>query len=172
MAKFREIPRYTRDGHYRVDIPLDYLPRQIERYETQYGLDMCPDFQRGRVWDRARQVAYVEHFLKGGQGSSEIRFNCPGWMGNREETSMVLVDGLQRLTALLGFLKNYISAFGFYRSEFEDRIPNDLSLSFRVNDLRTRADVLRWYIEINAGGVAHTDEEINRVRDLLAKEEG
>lgn len=44
-------------------------------------------------------------------------------------------------------------------------------LKFNVNDLQTRTEVLRWYIEMNSGGVVHSDEEIERVKELLRQEE-
>ena len=39
-----------------------------------------------------------------------------------------------------------------------------------INELLTRKAVIRWYLEINAGGTPHIREEIDRVRDLLKKE--
>jgi len=36
---------------------------------------------------------------------------------------------------------------------------------------KTRAEVLTWYLQINAGGVVHSDEEIERVKELLKEEE-
>lgn len=39
-----------------------------------------------------------------------------------------------------------------------------------VNELRTRAEVLRWYLQLNSGGVVHTEEELARVRALLEAE--
>jgi len=44
-------------------------------------------------------------------------------------------------------------------------------LKFNVNDLQTRGEVLQWYIEMNSGGVVHSDEEIKRVKKLLEQEE-
>ncbi len=41
--------------------------------------------------------------------------------------------------------------------------------SFQVNDLLTREEVLQWYIDLNTGGTDHTDEEINRVKEMLKK---
>jgi hypothetical protein len=38
-----------------------------------------------------------------------------------------------------------------------------------VNDLKTEAEVLRWYLEINAGGTPHTEEELDKVRKMLKK---
>lgn len=85
---------------------------------------------------------------------------------------MVLVDGLQRLTAFIKFLNNEIPIFGTYYKDFEDRprMSNDM-LKFNVNDLQTRAEVLRWYIEMNSGGVVHSDKEIERVKEMLRQEE-
>ena len=86
---------------------------------------------------------------------------------------MQLVDGLQRLTACLRFLRGEISAFGHYLAEYEDlHALGGIRLSFRVNDLKTRAEVLRWYLEINTGGVVHTEEEIAKVEALLTAEVG
>lgn len=85
---------------------------------------------------------------------------------------MVLVDGLQRLTAFIRFLNNEIPIFGTYYKDFDDRprMSNGM-LKFNVNDLQTRAEVLRWYIEMNSGGVVHSEDEINRVKKLLEQEE-
>ena len=169
ISKFSEIEQYTSDGNYTVDIPVLYLDETLEHY-SKYNLELMPDFQRGHVWTEDKQVAFVEHFLKGGRGPEIIRFNCHGWMRNTTGNSMVLVDGLQRLTALLRFMNNEIPAFGTFYHDFTDRLPVKLSVKFIVNDLPTRADVLQWYINLNSGGVVHSQEEIDRVQDLLKME--
>jgi hypothetical protein len=40
-------------------------------------------------------------------------------------------------------------------------------MKINVNSLLTKADVLRWYIQFNAGGTPHTAEEIEKVKALL-----
>lgn len=172
MPRLSDVPPYTRDGHYETDVPLDMLDDFVVRWTDTHGWEMVPDFQRGHVWDEDRQTAFVEHLLRGGRGSNLIRLNCPHWQRNLRGT-LQTVDGLQRLTACLRFVRNEIPAFGHRLQEYED--PGQLArhcLRIQVNNLETRAEVLRWYIEINAGGVVHTDEEIERVRQLLADEEG
>ena len=166
MPHYNDIQKYTRDGHYRIDVSLDYLEHLIERYTDDYDAELNPDFQRGHVWDEGRQIAFVEHILRGGKGSNEIRFNCPDW-GSGARRKMVLVDGLQRVTACMRFLQNEIPAFGHLHSEWDGLARSDIGLVVRVNDLKTREEVLRWYLEINTGGVVHTDEEISKVRKLL-----
>lgn len=58
--------------------------------------------------------------------------------------------------------------FGYLYSEFEDE--TDIirhSLAVNINDLKTKREVLQWYIEMNAGGTPHSEEEIARVKKLL-----
>ena len=84
---------------------------------------------------------------------------------------VVLVDGLQRLTAVRMFVRGELKVFGSYAYEYADRwniIKH--SLLFSMNTLKTREEVLRWYIEMNSGGVVHKKSEINRVRAMLEKE--
>ena len=171
--KFNDIPQRTEDGHYATHVGWDYLEEHLDRWMNEHGsapLELEPDFQRGHVWDEARQVAFVEFVLSGGRGSEVIRFNCPGWMGNFRGP-FVLVDGFQRITAALRFLRNEIPAFGHYYQEYEDRLRmTRTNFVFQVNDLKTREDVLRWYLEINTGGIVHTPEEVARVQALLDAE--
>ncbi|GAA4391710.1 hypothetical protein [Hymenobacter koreensis] len=104
-----------------------------------------------------------------------IYFNKPSWrsQATTDYDDFVCVDGLQRLTALLRFLRGETQAFGQYYHEFEQdiqRARNSDSLRFNINNLQTKAQVLEWYLQMNAGGTPHTAEEIERVRLLLARE--
>ena len=78
----------------------------------------------------------------------------------------VCVDGLQRITAILRFLGNEFPAFGSYYREFEDRLSITNTVRVHVNDLKSKKEVLTWYIEMNAGGTPHSKEEIDRVTAL------
>ena len=166
--KFKDIPQLTSVGSYQININLNYLLFQLQSYEKE-GLQYDPDFQRGHVWTEQQQISFIEFLLRGGNTGRVIYFNHPGWLGNWEG-DFVVVDGLQRLTACKRFLNNEISAFGYYYYQYEDRISNDIDLLFNVNNLKTRKEVLQWYIEFNSGGTIHTEEEINRVKELLQKE--
>jgi hypothetical protein len=85
--------------------------------------------------------------------------------------NMVLVDGLQRITAVLMFLHNEIPAFGVYRKEWEGRLSmTGPDFIFVVNDLPTREKVLKWYLNMNSGGTVHTEAELDKVRELLREE--
>lgn len=171
--KFSEIPRFTRVGHYNVNIPWRYLEKTIKDDIDELNLQLNPDFQRGHVWTREQQIAYVEFILRGGSSARVIYFNCPNWHFKYvpdNESEFVCVDGLQRITAALAFLHDKIPAFGHYYSEYEDKLPFDVDFIFNVNDLKTKAEVLQWYLEMNTGGTPHDSKEIDRVKALLSAE--
>jgi len=161
---------------YNVDVSWDSLEHHLERYNEVHpaegigGLDLNPDFQRGHVWTEDKQIAYVEFILRGGKSSKDVYFNHPNWMGSFKG-EMVLVDGKQRIEAVRQFMSSKIKAFGHYCNEYDDQ-PNmlDASFSFHINNLKTRAEVLQWYLDLNTGGVVHTNEEIEKVKTLLRKE--
>jgi len=170
ITRFKDIPQYTQAAGYGVDVDWHYLEKHLANWaKYPAGIDLDPDFQREHVWTEEQQRAYVEHILRGGWASRNILFNCCNWNGGGDWGSITLVDGKQRLEAVRRFLRNDLAIFGgSKRSNFTDRL-NPLKASFRVcvNDLPTKADVLRWYLELNTGGTPHTDAEIARVRDLL-----
>lgn len=166
--KYSDIPQLTRPASYQVEIAWNYLEHHLIGLQEDFKNDfeLNPDFQRGHVWTEEQQIAYVEFKLRGGTGSDVIQCNCHGWMGNYDG-KFQLVDGKQRLNAALRFLRNEIPAFGKYRNEYEDRIPNRIRFKWTVNDLKTREEVLRWYLEMNSGGTPHTKEELEKVKKML-----
>lgn len=168
-----DIPQFTRDGQYRVNVSWRFMEDTLEQFREPDGLELDPDFQRGHVWTEEQQVRYVEFVLRGGRSGRTIYFNKSGWQrgGPGRGEPMVLVDGKQRLQAVRRFMRSEIRAFGSLLSEFNDR-PDMIrhGFEFVVNDLQTRAEVLQWYIDLNAGGVVHSDDEIDRVRALLEAE--
>lgn len=88
---------------------------------------------------------------------------------------MVLVDGKQRLEAVRKFLRNELPIFGGnFINDFNDprRLlrSSDAYFEIRVNNLKTRKEILTWYLQLNTGGVVHTEEEIAKVRRMLENE--
>lgn len=177
MLNHTNIPKLTCQPNYRTDVPLDHLVATIEHYVAM-GLDLNPDFQRGHVWAADQKVKWIEFLLKGGKSYSDIILNHPGWM-KHYKGPFVVVDGKQRLAATLEFLNDGFAVFaglhgkaeGWKASEFDQATCfRQVSFGFAVNNLQKREDVLRWYLELNEGAIAHTYEELVRVKKLLAAE--
>ena len=145
----------------------------IEEEQEEAGLELNPDFQRGHVWTEQQQIAFLEYFLRGGKAGLVLHFNCPSWRHNVPDgayNDYVCVDGLQRITAIQRFIRNELPVFGSYYREYEDSMKLRYTMKVNVNDLKTKAEVLQWYIGMNIGGTPHAEKEIERVKVLLAKE--
>jgi len=182
---YAEIPQFTSNGPYNVDVGWSHLEDTLQGFEEgSGGLDLDPDFQRAHVWTEQQQRRYVAYALRGGRSGRDIFFNDAYWSSRRNNPTaprgMVLVDGKQRLQAVRRWLRNEIPAdfgpglerFNRYAEGFQGQ-PNTIRVrfTFHVNDLPTREAVLQWYVDLNSAGVAHTDEEIARVRELLRIEQ-
>ncbi|MDD4588899.1 MAG: DUF262 domain-containing protein [Parabacteroides sp.] len=166
MLKFKLIPQFTKTPGYKVDVFMEDFENRLERDIKEHGLNLYPDFQRGHVWTEEQQIRYIEYILRGGESGRDFYFNHPGWFRDWKG-EYVCVDGLQRITAILRFLKNEIPVFGHYRNEYEDSLPFRINFHWHVNDLINKEDVLIWYLEMNEGGTPHTKEELDRVRSMI-----
>lgn len=166
---YKEIPKLTSVGGYEIHQSWRYLEDWITNHTNKgegiTSLDLEPDFQRGHVWKKSQQVAYVEYCLKGGAQNNKLLFNCVGWMGNFKGP-FVIVDGKQRLEAVRKFLRDDLEVFGQKCSEF-GKLPHEYHFVVNINNLKTREEVLQWYLEMNSGGTPHTKAELDKVRVLL-----
>jgi len=172
MPKFRDIPQVTRSGSWECDYSFVSALEFVTEHQETMGLNIDPDFQRGHVWTESQQILWLQHHLRGGKSGRYIYFNHPGWMSNFEG-EFVIVDGKQRIEAIRRFVAGEIKVFGAYFEEYTDRKHHRGSMNtlrLNVNDLPTRAAVLQWYIEMNAGGTPHADSEIARVLALYDEE--
>lgn len=171
-----------------LESTLEYLTRQeMSNGNDGTGIhpvgycDLDPDFQRPYCWTLEDKTKYVEHILKNGTSGRTIYLNRGPWTRWRNRNTgeiaregyayYVLVDGKQRLNAVLEFLQNKVPVFdGHYYEDIEGRLPHWCYFHFCWGDLPNRAAVLEWYLALNDTGVAHTDEELDRVAELLEAE--
>ena len=171
--KFRDI-KQTTQAKYHVDAPWEYFEDHYLAYRNgvhALDLDLDPDYQRDYCWTEEQKRRYIEWVLKGGTSGKEIYLNHPGWMKSFKGKFEV-VDGKQRISAVLDFLHDKIKVFGKYYSEFEDSLPlSNASFSVNIADLTSRREILQWYLDMNSCGVAHTNSEIENVRKLIEEEQ-
>lgn len=168
--KWNEIPKFKEFGMYNpINMGFISYVEFIENEIKENNLKMNPDFQRGHIWTEEQQIKYVEFFLRGGKSGRDFYFN---W--NQDTDEYVCVDGLQRTTALKRFVDGEIEVFGQYFKEFEftkreaggQPFP-EYAVNIYQNNLSSKKEVLEWYVDMNAGGTPHTNEEIERVKKMI-----
>lgn len=166
--EFKSIPQFQK-SKWQADYDLNDVVTHFGPggYFPKRGLNLDPDFQRGHVWTEEQQIAFIEYMLRGGD-RPVICANQADWGGNYE-APFELIDGKQRLNAMLRFVNNEIRAFGAYHREY-DRISSHVCFTFKVFTIQTRAEVLKFYLDFNSAGTPHAAEEIARVRAMLAAE--
>ena len=163
---WKDLPKMTDWGNWYSDMDIDYFINHWLPGEIAEGLVLEPDFQRGHVWTIEQRIAFMEFIIKGGK-CPDILFNAPNWTSVSADGTYVLVDGLQRITTLQMFLNNEFPVFGgYYKKDIQGKMPR-FEIRVRVNTLKTRKEVLQWYLELNTGGTPHSKEEITRVQSLL-----
>lgn len=179
-ARINPLPKAV----YGVDVGIDYLAEQLESWSKRVredgtgGLDLYPDFQRGHVWTLEQKQAFILAMMRGvfpSQGCI-IQFNSPWWNRNQETDmdpeKIVIVDGLQRLTAMMQFRQGKFSVLGMYYEDTKGLMSiTTMSLRFSMLTIPTRKELLEYYLGLNAGGTPHSSEELDRVRTLLIQEE-
>ena len=176
-VRVRDIPGVrimTERPQHRSEVSILRLAKTLDEYVAECGLQLDPGFQRPYVWDQVRQVRFIEYLLRGGDDvrARTIMLNAPNWDPRYvagEYSAFTLVDGKQRLNAIRKFVANELIVFSDYRCSDLLFGSMDHTISIHVNHLRSEREVLQWYLDINESGVAHSDEELNRVRGMIAQ---
>ena len=119
-----------------------------------------PEFQRANnKWSLEQKTKFVENTLR--HYRSEIMLYRVGDL----EDAMIL-DGLQRMTALHDFYVGLVKPFG---KTFDEILKINkgmfsASVQLRIYDFDTLADVGKFYIEMNEG-ITHSPEDIQKCKD-------
>ncbi len=117
-------------------------------------LELRPDFQRNEVWTQAAQIMLIDTILK---GIPIPKIYIKSIVKN-EKTYRIVVDGQQRLTAILKFIRDELPLKKPYQGEYLNMRYSELPES--VHD-----DFIRYKIDINEI-FNPSDEEI---RDLYSR---
>lgn len=161
-------PAWTASTH-GCDFDIKYLERGLETW----NVDTNPPYQRGHVWTDEQRSAFLGYWLQGGTTPTLWVWDPPEVLGVGPRPE--LIDGKQRLTALLKWWHNEIAADVdgrmIYARDTDMRLRIHHTIHITFVRLATRSDVLRFYLRLNGGGTPHSPEELARVRALLAAEE-
>lgn len=126
----------------------------VRDWDNERKLELRPDFQRNEVWSRAAQVMLIDTILK----DIPIPKVYIQSMMRSEKTYRVVIDGQQRLTAILAFINNKYKLNKPYIGQY-----SNMNFSALPEDVRNM--ILQYNIDINEI-YDPTDEE---VRDLYAR---
>ena len=151
--------------------------------EGRHAWVLSPDYQRGPVWTMDQQERFIGHVLAGGVvppiyvQRHEKADHAP--VAEYWDLPCEVIDGQQRLRAICSFVEGKIGAQVYHGGEWHhytwaqmskpERRSMNVSSRITFVDL-SREDRLRFYLRLNGAGVAHSEEELDKVRRMLAEE--
>lgn len=164
-------------NHYSVDINLKDFIKNIlcfTNYELSDNItendynklfDAVPKFQRDNdKWTKKMKISYVENLIKGCKPQPLMLYT----IGDDLQDAMIL-DGLQRTTAIYDFVVGNIKIFGGY--SYKDLVDNKIirigvTIPIRIYTFNNEAEVVNFYIEMNEN-ITHSSKDIDKARKYL-----
>lgn len=174
---------------YTVDIALSSFLKNISMFthgnessvygsaEAGFTLDQdpsrlfecVPPFQRDNdKWSEDMQVKFVENILKGFKTTLMFYEICAD-IRQANRTNCMVLDGLQRLTALHGFITGKFKVFGYtYQELTQHRVMRMNLVTIKLSDytFSTEIEAVEFYITMNEN-ITHSPFDIQRAKDYL-----
>lgn len=130
-----------------------------------------PGFQRdNNKWSVEMQTKFMENILSGASSIIQLFYVNPGDEIDIEDC--MIIDGLQRTTAILKFLDGELFPFGIDIKECGmTQVKRFLifKLHLQTYTFKTWEEVGKFYIDMNQY-ITHSDEDIQKAKDWFLKE--
>lgn len=134
-----------------------------------HGGFILPPFQRPPVWDRARQIAFVEAAYLGFNLGTIVWNDASDVFkgGKFHHTDRWLIDGQQRIAALLAYVANEFAVFAGTPHEHrwsdlnivERRYFGHIQIGYSKLTTTNEAKLRAAYNALNFAGVPHTPDQ-------------
>ena len=127
---------------------------------------IVPKFQRDNdKWSKEMQIKFVENIILG--------VNTTIILGtlSKEKAECVLIDGLQRVSAIFSFMNKEFKVFeNFeYNDDFENKINTFIhNLKLKIFNFKNEKEMVNFYINMNEN-ITHSKEDIQKAKDYLNK---
>jgi len=171
------LPRFEQDE----DIHFSFQQRDVRsllhQYLNKYGIDLNPDYQRGNVWTEEQQHRLIDSIYRNVDIGKFAVIKRPwGPDGNKPLTPKLyeMLDGKQRLTALIAFYLGHLAYKGKYYNELSNRDQGhfmNYSVSYAESNFMTQEQKYRYFLKLNTTGTPVDPAHMERVANLLKKEQ-
>ena len=163
------------EGFERVDLNTDFM--HLLDIHNSGELFMDPVYQRDFVWTKEQKQLYIKNLFEGNASIKPtfVEYSETQEDGTRKRVAEVL-DGKQRIKALIDFYNNEFSVEGLY---YKDLHYRDQFFFERLNVVYTRImnregrkdlkleTKIQLFLEINMLGTRMSDEDLKKAQSLL-----
>lgn len=140
----------------------DYTKAMYPWAKELIGRFPLPDFQRPLCWTQSQSISFIESAYLGFDLGSYMINNYEMKGGQCSNYSDVLIDGQQRINAVVEYINNEFRVFGAYWRELEraDRTRFKHTTFTRKTVTCFDGEQLREaYNRLNFAGVRHTEDQ-------------
>jgi hypothetical protein len=130
-------------------------------------VNMEPEYQRGYVWSLEDKVKLIDSVFK----NIEIGKFAFVSLGYETDIMFEILDGKQRLTALMEFRVDQFQYKGKYYSELsveDQKYFNQVNVTMGDSDNELKLiDKYRYFLRLNVGGVQQSEEHLQLIKDKI-----
>lgn len=134
-----------------------------------FGIDFNPDYQRDFVWTQEDKEKLIDSIFN----NVDIGKFCFVHNDYGDENLYTVLDGKQRIRAILDFYENRFAYKGRYFNDLA-YIDQNHFLHYMISvaevDRADRKTILKYFLMLNTGGRIMAEEQLEKVRKLYKKE--
>ena len=168
IRKYQE--NFSKDLIKDSDLRMQFMQQTVgSLFSKAYrsGVDFEPEYQRDFVWELRDKVALIDSIFNNVEIGKFVFIN----LGYSGKYSYEILDGKQRLRALLDYFEDRFRYKGKYFSDLSIREQDffeDYSISVaETRDTITREQKLRYFISLNKSGHVMAKEQLEKVEKML-----
>lgn len=159
------------------DLRLNYSQRHLSDILSKayyFGIDFEPDYQRDYVWDLQDKVELIDSIFNNVDIGKlvYIRIDDGSWKENGYKYAYEILDGKQRIRAILDFYEDKFTYQGNTFSELSRKDQNHFdSYSINVAEISNVSEeqALRYFLKLNTSGKTMDKTHLEKVREKLSK---
>lgn len=158
------------------DLHLYFSNRTIDSLIHSYynfGIDMNPDYQRDYVWTNEDKEKLIQSIFENVDIGKFILRHLNTQEYYEKNKSYEIIDGKQRLSALIEFYENRLEYKGCKfndLSPYERHVFEEHNISVAEVENVDRKTSLQYFIMMNTCGKSMSEDDIQKAKDLYDKE--
>jgi len=156
-----------------TDIKLNYFQSNMSDLFSKtyhFGINFEPEYQREFVWELDDKVSLIDSIFNNVDIGKFTFLHYDDQKWTETGFGYEVIDGKQRLRAILDFFEDRFTYKGKLFSELSHRDRNHFK-NFPVMEAElhnlTREQILRYFIMLNTGGRIMAKEQIEKVKEML-----
>ena len=152
------------------DFHLSYSQRSMQDIFIKtynHGIDMSPDYQRGNVWGLEDKVKLIDSIFNNVDIGKFTFIKLPF---KSESPAYEILDGKQRITALVEFLENRFQYKGIFYKDLsltdQDHFDGYCISYAETSENITQKQKYKYFLKLNVSGHVQSKEHIEYVQKL------